>query len=406
MITSFWVEGFKSLSQEEEHPIALGRVNVFIGANGSGKSNLLEAIGVMGAAAFGSVEPETLRYRGVRLGLPALYKSSFKEQRFRRLITLEAKTEQATYRLGLDNPIGNPTVKWKVTSEFLEDNHQKILSRSPRGCRLYDSGGKVTRVSPPQDGTVARFALSGREDASAARALIDDLSGYAIYVPTTAVLRGLAEDIARTPLGLAGGGLPEALKKITNKSERTIGPYDQDDIWELIDWAEDVAAVSAPQALLSPAVNTTPVVLRFRDRFMRSDRNVLSAYDASEGALYVLFLIALTSHENGPNVLAIDNFDHAIHPRLATALTKMVSEQVVREGKRQILATTHNPLVLDGLDLTNDAIRLFAVDRAESGITRVTRVQVSTELLAEAEKGMPLSRLWVMGRLGGIPRGL
>ena len=33
--------------------VELGAVNVFIGANGSGKSNLLEAVGVFGAAVFG-----------------------------------------------------------------------------------------------------------------------------------------------------------------------------------------------------------------------------------------------------------------------------------------------------------------------------------------------------------------
>ncbi|HEY4563526.1 MAG TPA: AAA family ATPase, partial [Thermoanaerobaculia bacterium] len=69
MLSTFKVEGFKSLS---EASVELGAFNVFIGANGSGKSNLLEAVGVASAAAFGSVEPETLRYRGVRPGLPAL----------------------------------------------------------------------------------------------------------------------------------------------------------------------------------------------------------------------------------------------------------------------------------------------------------------------------------------------
>lgn len=404
MITSFRVEGFKSL---QEADIELGRVNVFIGANGSGKSNLLEAIGVMGAAAFGSVEPETLRYRGVRPGLPALYKSSFKGQRFRRLITLEATGCGATYRLGLDNPISSPSVRWKIAIESLDEAGKRIVSRSPRGCRIYGAKGRPERLAPPRDQTIAKLALAARENVGSARELVDKLEGYAIYAPTTPVLRGIAsEDVSRDPLGLTGGGLPEAVKHITNKIEGTIGPFDLDDIWEMIEWAEDMAAVPATRAALSPAVKTTPVVLRFKDRFMRGERSVLSAYDASEGVLYVLFLIALVSHERAPRVFAVDNFDHAIHPRLAAALTRMVSQQVVKDGRRQFLATTHNPLVLDGLDLTNDQIRLFAVDRDTSGATRVNRVQVSEELLAEAGRGLPLSRLWMMGRLGGVPKSL
>ena len=50
MIRTLRVESFKSLVKLE---LELGRVNVFIGANGSGKSNLLEAVGILGAAAFG-----------------------------------------------------------------------------------------------------------------------------------------------------------------------------------------------------------------------------------------------------------------------------------------------------------------------------------------------------------------
>ncbi|MEW6219822.1 MAG: AAA family ATPase [Thermodesulfobacteriota bacterium] len=406
MITVFRVEGFKSL---QKVAIDLGRINIFIGANGSGKSNLLESIGVMGSAAFGSVEPETLRYRGVRPGLPALYKTSFQGQHFRRLISLEAGSNDATYRLGLDNPIRNPSVRWRIASESLEDHGKPVLSRSPRGCRFYDATGRSERITPRQDQTLARLALAltDQEDVTAAQQLMEELTGYAIYSPTTPVLRGIAtEEVSRDPLGLTGGGLPEAVQHITRRAEGTIGPFDRDEVWELIEWAEDMAAVPAPQALVSPAVKTAPVVLRFKDRFMRWERSVLSAYDASEGALYVLFLIALSSHERSPPIFAVDNFDHAIHPRLAAALTSMVSQQIVKEGKRQLLATTHNPLVLDGLDLTNDQIRLFAVDRDPAGVTQVSRVQVSEELLAESRKGLPLSRLWLMGRLGGIPRSL
>ncbi|OHE22366.1 MAG: hypothetical protein A3J94_03335 [Syntrophus sp. RIFOXYC2_FULL_54_9] len=74
MITKISIESFKSLEKVE---IELGNLNVFVGANGSGKSNLLEAIGVLSAAADGKVTDQTLLQRGVRPGVPKLYKSAF-----------------------------------------------------------------------------------------------------------------------------------------------------------------------------------------------------------------------------------------------------------------------------------------------------------------------------------------
>ena len=68
------VKTFKSL---DDVTVDLGLVNVFIGANGSGKSNLLEALGVLSAAADGKVDDQALLARGVRPGLPAQYKSAF-----------------------------------------------------------------------------------------------------------------------------------------------------------------------------------------------------------------------------------------------------------------------------------------------------------------------------------------
>lgn len=62
--------------------------------------------------------------------------------------------------------------------------------------------------------------------------------------------------------------------------------------------------------------------------------------------------------------------------------------------------TTHNPLVLDRLDIKNDKIRLFAVDRDKNGYAQIKRIPVSEELIKE---GKPLSRRWINGRLGGVP---
>src|SRR5713226_4297360 len=118
MLKSVKVQSFKSLENVE---VELGRVNVFIGANGSGKSNLLEAIGVLGAAANGRVDDEALLRRGVRPGLPVLYKSSFRGSRPSTEIRFRAADVGALYSVGLHNPLNDPEPAWRFKTELLEE---------------------------------------------------------------------------------------------------------------------------------------------------------------------------------------------------------------------------------------------------------------------------------------------
>jgi hypothetical protein len=248
----------------------------------------------------------------------------------------------------------------------------------------------------------------------AAAQLLAALQGYVIYTPTTAVLRGLANDPQqRDPVGLSGGRLPAAMAELIpalrGPQGRKAGQdayYDavREGIFELVGWATHIVSAPSSSMPLSPSVASTPRVLRFGDRFMAEGRNVLTGYDASEGALYVLFNAVLAAHPAVPPVFAVDNFDHGLNPRLARSLmANFCAWSLQAPTPRQVLLTTHNPLILDGLDLTDDRVRLFAVDRSAQGRSVVKRVTLSEELLARAHDGWPLSRLWVMGELGGVP---
>ena len=88
MLTNVHVAGYKTLHELTDADLELGLVNVLIGANGSGKSNLLEVLGLLGAAANGRVDDQELLRRGVRPGAPALYKTSLQGERFRPTISL------------------------------------------------------------------------------------------------------------------------------------------------------------------------------------------------------------------------------------------------------------------------------------------------------------------------------
>ena len=90
------------------------------------------------------------------------------------------------------------------------------------------------------------------------------------------------------------------------------------EVLELVDWAESFGWSRTANLSLSSTASASKSVVRFRDRFMGKDRNSLTGYDASEGALYVLFLAVLAVHERSPDLCAVDNADHGIESQIGS----------------------------------------------------------------------------------------
>lgn len=391
MITDITVEGFKSLDRET---IPLGRVNCLIGANGSGKSNAIEALGVLGAAASGTVDATSLFRRGVRPGTPRLYKSSFRTERARPAISMEAKSlDGALYRVSLLNPLEEPKPAWSFKTETLAEGGRDVFSRGVR-----TANGNLSNEA----GFAALKAVELMPDSPAAR-LLTALQNYRIYSPNTPALRGTIPDTQmQEPVGLAGGGLADAVGVLLRRREDVVSDA-FDEALDLINWIEDVTVTESPGGISSSAVPRGKSSLKFTDRFMRTSRNVLTGYEASEGALYVLFYAVLCLSPHSPSIIAVDNLDQAINPRLIQRVVSRLPRWLTASGAdRQLIFTAHNPAVLDGLDLADDQVRLFAVDRDNTGQTTIRRV-VPTAQIQELNKEYPLSRLWMTGHLGAVP---
>ncbi|OHD56450.1 MAG: chromosome segregation protein SMC [Spirochaetes bacterium GWF1_51_8] len=390
MLDTLVIRDFKSILNLN---ISLGKVNIFIGANGSGKSNILEALGILSAAASGRVDDPTLNRKGVRPGIPRLYKSAFNE-RISPHIYFEAKSTNLKYSVTLNNPLEKPKPAWLFKTEELYNGSERLISRSPLNAKNDTQGYAALKIveSNPSEPISLFF---------------DILRDYSIFCPTTLTLRGLVNDgQTREPVGISGGKLTEGLQNLISlaKSDENLSEA-VEEVKELIDWANSFDIVPASTTLLSGSLPRPKNVIRFHDRYMRKGKNTLTAYDASEGALYILFTAILALSPNSPQCFAIDNFDQALNPRLVMKLTSTLCNWILNmKYDRQILMTAHNPAVLDGLPLKDDRIRLFSVDRNSHGATELRRIEITEELEAQAkEKQWPLSRLWIMGYLGGVP---
>lgn len=384
---------FKALKDISFSP---GKINVFIGANGSGKSTILEALGVLSAAMTDRVDGNSLQRKGVRLSAPSLYKSAFKDTIKSKTMSFEItwKDESATddykYNVHLNAPTDDNI--WRYHSETLFQNERQLWGRSGHSKENYDN-------------TVGMLLIDQSENLVPIKNAIDPFRNYAIYQPFTAALRGTVPDPQQAiPIGLGGGRLAEAFEEIMHEEDGEIVLGNDSDVYledilEVIDWASSVSVGVPSKERVNSAVPVLRRVIEFQDKYLKSSTR-FTAYDASEGALYVLFMFCLALHPKSPSVFSIDNFDQAMHPQLARAVMRRISEIILKQSKTVFL-TTHNPLVLDGLDLRNDDIRLFTVNRSsKNGNVFIDRICVSDELVNEK---LSLSQLWTSGRIGGVP---
>lgn len=386
-INTLHFRNFKLLHDVEIEP---GNVNVIIGANGSGKSTVLEAIGLLSLAMTDRINDSTLKSKGIRLSVPSAYKSSFEEYKKSSTIGMQIEWEEShkfKYSVDLNTP--SDLHEWRYHSELLDIDNSRAWGRSGRSETYYDD-------------SVGMLMLDNNERLFEARPSIEWMKNYAVYQPSTPVLRSvLQESEPVIPVGLNGGRLAEAIEEILHEENEDIyfGSIELDEILDLIDWADGLTVSYPNKKNTNPFVSTARRVIEFHDSFMKQ-KDKFTGYDASEGALYVLFLACLALHPKAPRIFAVDNFDQSLNPRLTRAVTRKFCKMIIDNGKTVFL-TTHNPLTLDGLDLMDSRIRLFTIDRSrKTGEAVFRRVEINKDLV---DKDMPLSRLWTSGVIGGVP---
>jgi len=114
------------------------------------------------------------------------------------------------------------------------------------------------------------------------------------------------------------------------------------------------------------------------------------------------FYFALFVSDNTPDFFAIDNIDASLNPKLCRHLIK----ELVILGKKfnkQAILTTHNPAVLDGLNLDDSDQKLFVVYRNKLGYTKVK--QILKPETPQGQEPVKLSEAFLRGYIGGLPKG-
>ena len=415
MINSLHIRNFKSIANAQ---LDFGRVNLFIGANGSGKSNLLEAVGLYAACLGRGIDRDILSSKGVRLSAARIFKSSFKKKPTPALIQLNGSIDGVEYVASLRTKAN--TSQLEFYSESLVEGDTRVFVRTRTASSMARSD-EVQQAPLPVDANPHRGlwdthgSLAGVS--STTKIVLNAVAQYVIYAPQTAVMRGLVPDSRPIePLGLMGGRLPQAVREILTQSRsETKRKRDIVRILRIIwtpGWAESVRVGPPNLDVIPDALSSNKEVIYIVDKYMKRNRNTLSLYDASEGTLFLLFVAIILAHAGSPRVFALDNVDGTLNPSMVRSLVHHIVTIIcdsgangheIGNGGRQVFLTSHNPSALDAIDLFEPEQRLFVVSRNDEGHTIFDRIRppmgMTKEQWISAKNGKNLSQLWLDGRI-------
>jgi predicted ATPase len=379
MISELEIQNYKSL---ESLYLPLGRINVFIGENGSGKSNILEAIALGAAASDDKLDNEFLYSRGIRVTRnPVFMRTAFHLDNVEKEIKLSFKDNDGVdYKLSLsnDNKQYSSWTERRTKSKAFDELYKKVQ-------QLIQAG----EISKDEFDSVSWEMLSIDVPENS---VCSYLREFLIYSPENSLLRTSEHEGQIQPLGIRGEGLFRYLSYLSSP-ENIARLEDIKQRMRLLEWFRDFS--------ISEEFPEREGRIDIRDRYIPAEVGAFDQLSTNEGFLIILFYFCLLVGAETPRFFAIDNIDTSLNPKLCTRLMKEIAE-LAKKYDKQIIVTTHNPAILDGLNLDDEEQRLFVVRRNKLGQSTVKRVMKPK--VEEGVEPVRLSEAFLRGYIGGLPR--
>ena len=416
MVKHLHIENFKSIAKLD---LDLDRFNIFIGENGCGKSNILEAIALGAASSANQLKKEVLVSRGIRVTRPETMRAMFSSSNAKKSVNISFTLSQKA-KNGLKSNInsGNNIISEKIISFELQNRNKpysdwfdkdKIDGMSEFSRYFMDvffsskeeamdsNGNTSVEISKIKD-MIKELEIDESEKKFTKdflkrmfidtynKSIYDDtLAGFAIYSPENSYLRKFEDEERIQPLGNKGEGLFKLLKVFSDEKKQTslntLKKY-----LKMIDWFDDIEIPG--QAFGGEKI------INLKDRFI-DEQIFIQQHNANEGFLFLLFYLSLLISNDTPKFFAVDNVETSFNPKLCSEVIKVFNE-LSREKNKQVILTTHNPHILDGLNLEDNEQRLYVIRRNSNGETIAKRIKPS-------RLSRKLSEAWMLGYIGGLP---
>lgn len=359
------IKGFRSLKDVCWEP---GDLNVIIGPNASGKSNLLRMLELISISATGGLgkyvqrsggmEPilwdgiaESISYR-IKASPIGVYRSIERDS-----LTYEVEMERigksSGYRINFER-----LANFYGVETGREREPFKLLERKGLTARIFDENQSAL-VAPEESIQEEETLLSMLSGPFAANRRISpfqaQLAAWAVYhdvhVNRDAPIRQAIVTRPEKRVDPDGQNLIQVL--------HTLYTGDRD-FKKDIDSAMRAAFGDEYDELVFPPAADQRIQLRLRWKTLRREQ---SAADLSDGTLRYLFLLTVLASPSAAPVIAIDEPETGLHPSMLPIVAEYAADAAERV---QVIMTTHSPQFLDAF---RDKLPTTTVTKWENGET-------------------------------------
>jgi predicted ATPase len=397
LIQSIKLQNFLSFGPDAEE-IELKSLNVLIGPNASGKSNLIEAVGLLQASP-------------IDLGLPireggGILEWLWKGSRRTPTAEVNATVYYPEGIMPLRHSISFTMVgqRFELIDEAVENEHPDApQSGEVRFYYRYHKGHPVIRAYSEQAGKGNRRSRSRRklrrEDLALDQSILSQRKDPDQYPEITYLGNQYSKIRLYREWNLGRYTLPRLPQKADLPGDFLIEDASnlglvlnnlehQGEVWSLL--LEKLKQFHEPFRHISIKIEGGTVQIFLHENGLHQP---IPATRLSDGTLRYLSLLSILCHPSPPPLLCIEEPELGLHPDILPTLAELLMDAAQRT---QLIVTTQSDILVDALTETPDAI---LVCEKYDGSTTMKRLK--REDLTEWLKKYSLGELWRMGEIGG-----
>ena len=428
LIKKIKVSNFKSF---EKLDIELGRFNVLIGSNASGKSNFLTILEFLkdmmesGLDNAISMQGGVDYTRNINIGdsknLSVELHIDSRDAPFKFVLNTEkdeiivgAIATEFMYQFGIKFPAPKERMPYKVVEEQLAVNCD-FVELEKKGESVEEKGkigeGDITLI---RDGGTVKYSLNSKDMPMEVRAAIprvhfpkfseEVLSHKELFIESTIFFQPLSFRINRFFRYIFiydfDPKLPKEATQTTGKTELEPNGRNLAIILKnILDDEKKSESMFALMKDLLPFIEGLTVErlvdksLLFGSKEVYSGTKFLPAYLMSDGTINITALIIALYFEENP-VIAIEEPERNIHPHLISKVVDMMKD-VSERFEKQIIITTHNPEIVKYAGIEN----ILLVHRDANGFSQISRPSEKEEVKIFLENEMGIEEIYVQNLL-------